>query len=340
MATTEIKTTKITDFSIYAKEVLNTEINALQELHKSFHPYSCNQINFNKTCHLILNCKGKVILTGMGKSGHIANKIAATLASLGTPSFFIHPSEALHGDIGMLNEEDIVIAISYSGASEEILQLIPSIKRLGIPIISITGNKNSYLAQNSNAHIDAKVPKEACPLGLAPTASTTTALAVGDAIAVALIEAKNFTPKDFALSHPGGSLGRKLILKTSDIMVTNQNIPLVLDTSSLKDALITMTSKKLGIVGIKNIKGNLIGVYTDGDLRRTLEQQCNNINFNEIKITKVMNSNFITINQDTLASEAMHIMEKNKISSSFVLDNNKQITGALNLHTLLQNKII
>jgi len=339
MTTKKIKTNKIEDFSFSAEKVLDAEINALKELKKSFFPYSYNQINFNKTCHLILNCKGKVILTGIGKSGHIAKKIAATLSSLGTPSFFVHPSEAMHGDIGMINTNDIIIAISYSGASEEVIQLIPSIKRLNIPLITITGNKNSILAKNSLAHILTEIPMEACPLGLAPTASTTTALAIGDAIAIALVDAKNFTHKDFALSHPGGSLGRKLLLKISDIMISGNNIPLVSEKTCLKEALITMTSKSLGIVGIIDNDQNLIGIFTDGDLRRTLETEPD-IKFHNTSITAVMNRKFITVDSSILASEAVNILEKNKINSTFVLDQDNKVIGAFNLHTLLQHKII
>lgn len=339
MTTKEINTNKIVDFSFSAKEVLDTEINALLELKKTFFSYSYNQINFNKTCDLILNCKGKVILTGIGKSGHIANKIAATLSSLGTPSFFVHPSEAMHGDIGMVNTNDLIIAISYSGASEEIIQLIPSIKRLNIPLISITGNKDSILANSSIAHIHTEISKEACPLGLAPTASTTAALAIGDAIAVALVDAKNFTKKDFALSHPGGSLGRKLLLKISDIMISDNHIPMVNENACLKDALITMTSKSLGIVGIINSNRDLVGIFTDGDLRRTLEKEPD-IKFHDTAITSVMNKKFITVDSSILASEAVNILEKNRISSAFVLDKNSKVVGAFNLHTLLQHKVI
>lgn len=339
MTTTEIKTNKIIDFSISAKEVLDVEINALQELKKTFFSYSYNQINFNKICNLILSCNGKVILTGIGKSGHIASKIAATLSSLGTPSFFIHPSEAMHGDIGMINTNDIIIAISHSGASEEVIQLIPSIKRLNIPFITITGNKDSVLAKNSLASILTEIPKEACPLGLAPTASTTAALAIGDAIAIALVDAKNFTHKDFALSHPGGSLGRRLLLKISDIMISDKNIPLVSDKTCLKEALITMTSKAIGIVGVIDAKQKLIGIFTDGDLRRTLETEPD-IKFHSTYISSVMNKKFITVDPSILASEAVNILEQNKINSAFVLDQNNKVIGAFNLHTLLQYKII
>lgn len=339
MTTTEIKTNKFKDFSNSAKEVLKVEINALEKLYNSFFSYSYNQINFNKTCQLLLDCKGKVILTGIGKSGHIANKIAATLSSLGTPSFFIHPSEALHGDIGMIKSNDIVIAISYSGASDEVTQLVPSIKRLNIPLISITGYKDSILAKNSDAHLLTEISKEACPLGLAPTASTTAALAIGDAIAIALTDAKNFTHEDFALSHPGGSLGKKLLLTISDIMIKNDELPLVNNKTSIKDALLVMTSKRLGLIGITDHENKLIGIFTDGDLRRAFEN-LENISFNKTSIEKVMNTRFITVQQKILASEAIHILEKNKINGAFVLDNNQNVIGAFNLHTLLQHKII
>ena len=293
---------------------------------------------FEQACELILSCKGRIVVTGMGKSGHIGNKIAATLASTGSPAFFMHPGEASHGDLGMITEHDLVIALSNSGETSEITLLLPMLKRMGIPLIALTGNTKSTLARIADIHLDVSVVKEACPLGLAPTSSTTASLAMGDALAVAVLQARGFTEEDFAMSHPGGNLGRRLLLRVSDIMHTGDQIPLVNVDSSLKQTLLEMTNKGLGMAGVIDSKNNaLLGIYTDGDLRRTFEQMPNI----ETAIVKdFMTANCVTIKAHCIASEALKVMHDHRINALMVIDENDAIQGALNMHDLLRAGIV
>ncbi len=293
--------------------------------------------DFIAACELILHCKGRTIVTGMGKSGHIGNKIAATLASTGTPSFFMHPGEASHGDLGMVTRSDLVLALSNSGETHEVTSLLPLFKRLGIPIIGLTGAPNSTLAQEANVHLNASISREACPLNLAPTSSTTAALALGDALAIALLQARGFGPDDFALSHPGGSLGRKLLLRVSDIMHTGKALPTVLSSASLREALFEMTEKGLGFTCIVDEQHKLLGIYTDGDLRRTLDQE---LDLRSLKVADVMTQGSKNIQADVLAAEAVLLMEENKINALPVINANQQVIGALNMHDLLKAGVI
>jgi arabinose-5-phosphate isomerase len=288
--------------------------------------------NFVTACQLILNCDGRTIVTGMGKSGHIGNKIAATLASTGTPAFFVHPGEASHGDMGMITAKDVVIAISNSGSSGEVVALLPLIKRMGVPLISMAGNPSSPLAEQADAHLDISVPSEACPLNLAPTSSTTVTLVMGDALAVALLESRGFTAEDFAFSHPGGALGRKLLLKVGDIMHKGEDVPRVTAESSVRDALIEMTSKGFGMTTVVNDNTDLIGVFTDGDLRRAVDNQ---IDINSAQVGDVIAQGCKSISSDLLAAEALRIMEDNKITA-LVVENNNQPCGVLHLHDILR----
>ena len=318
-------------FSKSALQVINIELQAIKNLTTSIDQ------QFDASCQAILDCTGRVIVTGMGKSGHIANKIAATLASTGTPAFFVHPGEASHGDLGMFTKGDIVLALSNSGETAEIVTLLPVLKRLGCSIIAMTGHEQSTLAVNSDFHLNAAVTEEACPLGLAPTASTTAALVLGDALAVTLLEARGFTAEDFALSHPGGSLGRKLLLTTNDIMHTSARIPLVAESASLKQAILEMSEKGLGMTGIINDNGELIGIFTDGDLRRCLDQDKP---IHEIMIVDMMTRNSVTTKANVLAAQTLNIMEAKKINSLFVLDDDNKPIGALNMHDLLKAGVI
>lgn len=294
--------------------------------------------NFDRACELILSCKGRVVVTGMGKSGHIGNKIAATLASTGTPAFFMHPGEASHGDLGMITAEDTVIALSNSGETSEITLLLPLLKRLGIPLISLTGKPSSTLARAADINLDVSVSKEACPLGLAPTSSTTALLAMGDALAVAVLEVRGFTEEDFALSHPGGSLGRRLLLRVSDIMHTGDAIPLVKNNATLKQTLLEMTAKGLGMAGVIDPDTNrLTGIYTDGDLRRTFEKMPN---IETALVKDFMTANCVTIKAEQIASEAINIMHDKKINALIVVGENGDIQGALNMHDLLRAGVV
>jgi arabinose-5-phosphate isomerase len=285
----------------------------------------------------MLQCQGRVIVTGMGKSGHIAGKIAATLASTGTPAFFIHPGEASHGDLGMITRQDVVLVLSNSGETDEVLTILPIIKRLGVPLIAMTGNRASSLARFATTHLDVSVAKEACPLGLAPTSSTTVSLVMGDALAVSLLDARGFTHNDFALSHPGGSLGKRLLLSVSDIMHTGDNIPRVADTAFIGEALLEMTQKKLGMTAVVNNNDHLQGIFTDGDLRRMLEK---NLDIHQTVVVTVMTSDCAVINEDILAAEAMQIMQQKKINALIVIDQQQKVTGALNMHDLIQAGIV
>ncbi|MDC7692235.1 KpsF/GutQ family sugar-phosphate isomerase [Vogesella indigofera] len=293
--------------------------------------------SFSAAVALILACEGRVVVSGMGKSGHIGNKIAATLASTGTPAFFMHPAEAAHGDLGMLTERDILLALSNSGESDELLALLPALKRKGVPIIALTGRPQSTLATEASIHLDAGVEKEACPLGLAPTASTTAALALGDALAVALLDARDFKPEDFALSHPGGSLGRKLLVHISDLMHGGEALPRVNSGSSLKDALLEMTRKGLGMTAICAADGQLLGIFTDGDLRRTLDKS---LDLAGLRIDDVMARQPRTIESHRLATEAANEMEHHKINGLLVTDRAGNLVGALNMHDLLKAGVV
>ncbi|MFT5218655.1 MAG: arabinose-5-phosphate isomerase [Planctomycetota bacterium] len=293
---------------------------------------------FHQACELILNCEGRIVVTGMGKSGHIGNKIAATLASTGSPAFFMHPGEASHGDLGMITRHDLVIALSNSGETSEITLLLPLIKRMGIPLITLTGNAQSTLARNADINLDVSVDKEACPLGLAPTSSTTASLAMGDALAVAVLEARGFTEEDFALSHPGGNLGRRLLLRVSDIMHSGDAIPLVKANATLKQTLLEMTAKGLGMAGVVDpVSGTLAGIYTDGDLRRTFEKMPD---INTALVRDYMTANCVTIEGERIASEALNIMQGKKINALMVVDQSGQIQGALNMHDLLRAGVV
>lgn len=314
-----------------AKRVIHIEQQAISDLEQALTP------EFNKACDLMLACQGKVIVSGMGKSGHIGNKIAATLASTGTPAFFMHPGEANHGDLGMLSPNDVLLAISNSGETGELLALLPVVKRLGVPIIAISNNAASSLGQHADVNLVVKVEKEACSLGLAPTSSTTATLVLGDALAVALLDAKGFTPDDFALSHPGGSLGRKLLLKFSDIMATADAMPLVNPEQTIASALVEISQKGMGMTGIVNQQGQLIGIFTDGDLRRVLDAK---VDVHSTLVSQVMTPNGINANQDMLAVETLNLMEENKISAMFAIDQDKNPVGAVTMHQLLQAGVL
>jgi arabinose-5-phosphate isomerase len=312
--------------------VLKTEAEAVSALAERLDE------RFTRACEMILNCNGRIVVTGMGKSGHIGNKIAATLASTGTPSFFMHSGEASHGDLGMITPDDLVIALSNSGETSEITLLLPLLKRLGIPLLALTGKPESTLACSADIHLDVSVSKEACPLGLAPTSSTTATLAMGDALAVAVLEARGFTEEDFALSHPGGNLGRRLLLRVSDIMHSGDAIPLVNTETSLKDTLLEMTAKGLGMAGVIDAaNGQLAGIYTDGDLRRTFEHMPN---IKTAKVRDFMTADCVTISAERIASEALKIMHDKKINALMVVDDKLQIQGALNMHDLLRAGIV
>lgn len=293
---------------------------------------------FEQACELILNCEGRIVVTGMGKSGHIGNKIAATLASTGSPAFFMHPGEASHGDLGMITRHDLVIALSNSGETSEITLLLPMLKRIGIPLIALTGKPQSTLARTADIHLDVSVSKEACPLGLAPTSSTTASLAMGDALAVAVLQARGFTEEDFAMSHPGGNLGRRLLLRVSDIMHTGNRIPLVNENASLRQTLLEMTNKGLGMAGVIDSQSSkLLGIYTDGDLRRTFEQMPN---IETAVVKDFMTANCITIDAQSIASAALKVMHDHKINALMVVDENNAVQGALNMHDLLRAGVV
>ncbi len=289
--------------------------------------------DFVTACKFMLDCKGRVIVIGMGKSGHIGGKIAATLASTGTPAFFVHPGEASHGDLGMITTQDVVLALSNSGETSEIVTILPLIKRLAVPLIAMTGNAASTLAKFSSVHLDISVEQEACPLGLAPTSSTTVTLVMGDALAVSLLESRGFTRSDFALSHPGGSLGRRLLLLVEDIMHAGSAMPSVAETALISDALLEMTEKKLGMTAIVDDSGKVSGIFTDGDLRRMLEK---NLDIHRTAIVAVMTKNCTTISGRILAAEAMQIMQQKKINALLVVDEKLRLQGALNMHDLIQ----
>lgn len=314
-----------------AKTVFQNEIEALQKLQNSLDD------SFNQACELMLHCTGKVVVCGMGKSGHIGNKIAATLASTGTPAFFMHPGEANHGDLGMLTKGDVLIGISNSGETHELTGLLPVVKRIGVPVIAITNNANSTLAKFSDVALDINVEKEACSLGLAPTTSTTATLVLGDALAVALLEAKGFTADDFALSHPGGSLGRKLLLTVDEIMAVEQELPLVKRTATVMQALLEISDKGLGMTGVIDDNQNLLGVFTDGDLRRALDKR---VDIHKSTVEQVMTPNSVTMIQGKLAVDALNLMQQHKISAMFIVDDEQKPVGAIKMHTLLKAGVV
>jgi len=314
-----------------ARKVLTIEAREIQELASRL------DASFDAAVQLILQCKGRVVVSGMGKSGHIGRKIAATLASTGTPAFFMHPAEASHGDLGMITEGDVVIALSNSGESDEILNILPTIKRLGAKVISITGGANSTLAKESHIHLSAEVSQEACPLGLSPTASTTAALALGDALAVCVLDCRDFSAEDFARSHPGGNIGRRLLTRVKDIMRTGGAVPSVAENTSLSDALLEITKKGMGLTAIIDKASKPIGIFTDGDLRRTF---ANGVNANTAKIADVMHANPSTIQANQLAVEALELMEAKKISGLLVTDDLGKLVGAFNMHDLLKAKVV
>jgi arabinose-5-phosphate isomerase len=288
--------------------------------------------SFIKACELLLACKGRVVVTGMGKSGHIGTKIAATLASTGTPAMFVHPGEASHGDMGMITRDDVVIALSNSGNTAEVVTMLPLLKRMNAPLISMTGNAHSTLSKAADVNLDVSVAAEACPLDLAPTSSTTVSLVMGDALAIALLEARGFSAEDFAFSHPGGALGRRLLLKVEDVMHCSEMIPKVAIDTKLSEALMEITRKGLGMTTIVDNDNTLLGIFTDGDLRRTIDQ---NIDIHKTLISDVMTRNCKTAAANMLAAEALAIMDNGKISSLAVVDNDRKVIGALHLHDLL-----
>lgn len=318
------------DFLASAKRTLTLESQAVEALLERL------DSQFTKACQLIMNTKGKVIVTGMGKSGHIGSKLAATLASTGTSAFFVHPGEASHGDMGMISQQDLVIGLSNSGETSEVTQLLPLLKRLGTPLISMTGNVNSTLAKTADAHLYAGAKKEACPLNLAPSSSTTCALAMGDALAIALLEAKGFSAQDFAFSHPGGSLGRKLLLKVEDIMHSGNAIPVVNSQATLKEALLMMTDKGMGMTCIQD-DNQVVGIFTDGDLRRAIDR---GLDIRVSPIGELMTKNFTSIHAQCLAIDAVNIMQEKSINGLIVLDEQQTLTGILNMHDLLRAGVI
>lgn len=320
------------DFCDVARQTIRSEIDAITQVSQRI------DAQFEQACTTILACQGRTIITGMGKSGHIGNKIAATLASTGTPAFYVHPAEASHGDMGMITRKDVVLAISNSGETTEIITILPLIKRLNIPLIAMTGNPQSALAKNASIHLDISIEREACPLGLAPTSSTTASLVVGDALAIALLQARGFTSEDFAFSHPGGRLGRRLLLKISDVMRTGNDIPIVLAKQGLDRALIEMTQKSLGLTGIvEQAGGPLLGVFTDGDLRRTLDK---GIDIHATPINEIMTRNCKTVSADLLAAQAIQLMEEHSITALFVVNDQQVPIGILHMHDMLRAGVV
>ena len=321
----------MTDLISSGQRTVQMESDAVGQLHSRIDK------NFAAACEKILACKGRVVVTGMGKSGHIGSKIAATLASTGTPAFFVHPGEASHGDLGMITKADVVIAISNSGSTSEILTLIPLIVRLNIPLISMTGDAESELAKTASVNLDVSVEAEACPLNLAPTTSTTVTLVMGDALAIALLEARQFSAEDFAFSHPGGALGRRLLLRVKDIMHQGAEMPTIMAHQTLRDALVEMTQKGFGMTSVMSSDQRLIGVFTDGDLRRIFDLD---IDINTTTIDKVMTSDPKTIDQNMLAAEALTLMEDRAITALIVKDSENYPVGIVHLHDILRAGVV
>jgi arabinose-5-phosphate isomerase len=311
--------------------VIETEAQAVFELTQRIDE------RFEQACTLLLACEGRIVVTGMGKSGHIGKKIAATFASTGTPAFYMHPGEASHGDFGMITKQDIVLAISHSGNTHELITLMPLLKRLGIPLISLTGHQNSTLALAATVNLDVSIQQEACPLGLAPTTSTTVALVMGDALAIALLQARGFTVDDFARSHPGGALGKKLLLKIDDLYHHGQDIPIVHEDVVIREALIEVNAKKLGMTCVVNSQNKLVGVYTDGDIRRTLT---GTYDINTTPLKQVMSKKYRTIEPGSLAAEALAVMQEHRITSLVIQDDESQPAAVLHIHDLLRAGVV
>lgn len=318
------------DFLEWAREAMQTEADAVREVARSL------DNSFARAAQALLDCRGRVVVMGMGKSGHIGGKIAATLASTGTPAFFVHPAEAAHGDLGMVCDGDAVLALSNSGESDEIIALLPALKRKNIVLAAITSHPQSTLARHADIHITAAVSREACPLGLAPTSSTTAVLALGDALAVALLNARRFTRADFALSHPAGSLGRRLLLTVADVMHSGDALPAVAEGTPLKTAVVAMSEKSLGMLAVVDKKGSLKGIFTDGDLRRLLETRDS---LAGLTVDEIMKPNPVTIAPDKLAAEAAKLMQQKRIGGLLVTDNGR-LVGALNMHDLLRERVV
>ena len=314
-----------------AREVLEIESRAIADLIGTLDE------TFSRAVEVILKRRGRVVVSGIGKSGHIARKIASTLASTGTPAFFVHPAEASHGDLGMVTRDDVFIALSNSGESVELLAIVPVLKRQGATLIAMTGNSKSSLASEADVHLYAGAAKEACPLNLAPTASTTAALALGDALAIALMEAKGFTVDEFALSHPGGALGRKLLTHVRDVMRTGPNAPHVSHAATVMDAMLEMSRGRMGMTAVLDDEARVVGIYTDGDLRRSLEK---GTDLRATPITSAMSRGPRTIGPEKLAAEAVEIMERNKVNQLLVVDDTGKLVGALNMHDLFRGKVI
>lgn len=314
-----------------AAEVLDIEARAVNALRERLNS------NFAAACELCESITGRVVVTGMGKSGHIGNKIAATLASTGTPAFFMHPGEASHGDLGMITGQDLLLAVSYSGETDEVLTILPLVKRMGAKLLSMTGKPGSTLARAADVHLDVSVSEEACPLNLAPTASTTVTLAMGDALAVALLKLRGFTAEDFAMSHPSGSLGKRLLLRVADVMRTGNDVPKVTPDVVLSEGLLEMTQKGLGMTAVVDADDRIRGIFTDGDLRRALDA---GVDVRKTTMQEIMHPRCKTIPADVLAVEAVHLMEENKITSLLVADEAGRLTGALNVHDLFRAGIM
>jgi len=314
-----------------AAEVLDIEARAVESLRGRLNS------DFSAACELCIDTPGRIVVTGMGKSGHISNKIAATLASTGTPAFFMHPGEASHGDLGMITGQDVLLAVSYSGETDEVLTILPLVKRMGAKMLSMTGNPKSTLAQAADVHLDVSVSEEACPLNLAPTASTTATLAMGDALAVALLKIRGFTAEDFAMSHPSGSLGKRLLLRVEDVMRSGKEVPKVTPDMLLQDGLLEMTQKGLGMTAIVDADDRILGIFTDGDLRRALDA---GVDVRKTTMQEIMHTKCKTIAADVLAVEAVHEMEENKITALLVAHDDNRLAGALNIHDLFRAGIM
>lgn len=325
------KNLKADELVALARRVLDIEARAVDGIRSRLDQ------SFARACELCMQIEGRVVVTGMGKSGHVGGKIAATLASTGTPAFFMHPAEASHGDLGMITRQDLLLAVSYSGETQEIITILPLVKRMGARLLSMTGRKDSTLAKAADVHLDVSVSEEACPLNLAPTASTTATLAMGDALAVALLESRGFTAEDFALSHPSGSLGKKLLLRVEDVMHKGTEIPVVSESVTLSDGLMEMTRKGLGMTGVVDANGKLVGVFTDGDLRRALDT---GIDVHKTRMGTVMHRGGIVTSPDTMAAAAVHTMEEKKITALLVVDDAGRLIGALNIHDLFRAGIM
>ncbi len=314
-----------------AREVLLIEASAVQALVARIDE------NFRAALHLIRDCHGRVVVMGMGKSGHVARKIASTLASTGTPAFFVHPAEASHGDLGMITRDDAVIALSNSGESAELLTIVPILKRTGAKLIAMTGNRNSSLGREADVHLDTSVEREACPLNLAPTASTTAALALGDALAVALLDMRGFGADDFARSHPGGALGKRLLVHVSDVMRVGDALPSVADNALVQAAMLEMTRKGMGMTAVLDAAGCVVGIYTDGDLRRSLDQ---GVDIRSTPVAQVMTLSPRTIAPSKLAAEAVKLMQENKVYALLVVDAQQRLVGAVNMHDLMNAGVV